>query len=258
MSALSAGCQRSTRRSGNSTAAWRRARAVLSDPGVTVVELLPVHAFLHEQSPSIAGCETSGVTRPSSRHAAYAADQAVRSASSRRWSAVAPRRPRGDPRRRLQPHGRRQSCGPTPSLKGFDNRRITGCLTMIRRGLRLHRHREHAEPPPSPDAASVMDSLRYWVEMHVDGSVRPGVALAAPRRLRSARTVLRGHRRIRPRQVKLMPSPGTPGRRLPARRFRADGPSGTIATATPCDFWRRPRAACRIRHARGRQPRWLR
>ena len=84
---------------------------------------------------------------------------------------LAPRRPRGDPRCRLQSYRRRQSPGPHGVLGGIDNavyyrlhgeqRRwyldYTGCGNTLNtdhpRVLQL-----------------IMDSLRYWVtEMHVDG-----------------------------------------------------------------------------------------
>ena len=121
----------------------------LLDLGVTAVELLPVHHFLDEEHlvrqglTNYWGYNSIGYFAP---HAGY-------SASGSRGQQVtefkahgegpARRRPRGDPRRRLQPHGRgRTQIGPTLSFRGIDN----AAYYRLRDGRplrRLHRLRQH-------------------------------------------------------------------------------------------------------------------
>ena len=97
--------------------------------GVTAVELLPVHhsvpeSFLVERGlTNYWGYNTIGFFAP---HAAYSA--AVRAgrpggqvAEFQSMVGPARRRLRGDPRRRVQPHRRSRSGGPTLSFRGLDN-----------------------------------------------------------------------------------------------------------------------------------------
>ena len=156
----------------------------LCDLGVTAVELLPIHEFVSE--PHLAehglsnywGYNSIGYFAP---HSAYSSSGRPRSAGHRVQAdgqEPARGRPRGHPRRRLQPHRPRPAAnGPTLSFRGLDDLGyyqraypdptdrhqpdtywdITGCGNTVNAGnpaaLRL-----------------ILDSLRYWVtEMHVDG-----------------------------------------------------------------------------------------
>ncbi len=76
--------------------------------------------------------------------------------------ALSRRRPRGHPRRRLQPHGRGQREGPTFSFKGIDNASYYRLLPRSPLLHQRHRDRQHGEPQPSPRAADGDGQLRYW------------------------------------------------------------------------------------------------
>ena len=67
--------------------------------------------------------------------------------------APARRRPRGDPRRRLQPHRRRQRARPDAVVQGHRQRLLlpadAGQAALLHQ---RHRHRQHAQPQPSARA----------------------------------------------------------------------------------------------------------
>ena len=84
--------------------------------GVTTVELLPVHTFINDSHllekglTNYWGYNSIGFFAPDPRYAADVAELAARIQGDDR--ALSRRRPRGDPRRRLQPHRGRQRTRP--------------------------------------------------------------------------------------------------------------------------------------------------
>ena len=133
----------------------------LRDLGVTAVELLPVHhiadeSFLHDKGLSnYWGYSSIGYLAP---HAGYAATGTTGRADPRvqgDGQGAAPRRHRGDPRRRLQPHRRGQPPRPDALVQG---RRQLHVLPAQSRGPPvlhgLHGHRELAERHPPERAAA--------------------------------------------------------------------------------------------------------
>ena len=173
--------------------------------GVTAVELLPVHQFVHDGHlverglRNYWGYNSIGFFAPHDEYAADRRPRRRRCASSSRWCrALHARRHRGDPRRRLQPHRRGQSpradalasrASTTPPTTGSvaDDRRYYMDYTGTGNSLNM-RHPHVLQ--------LIMDSLRYWVqEMHVDGfrfDLAADAGARAPRR-RSAVGVLRSH-----------------------------------------------------------------
>ena len=186
----------------------RRRRLPPATSGITTVELLPVHQFVSERHLTDVGLtnywgyNSIGYFAP---HDAYSSRRRPRRAGHR-VQADGPEpargRPRGDPRRGLQPHRRGRP------------RRADALLPRARRLRLLQARRTPATTPTStsPAAATpstrptptalrlILDSLRYWVtEMHVDGfrfDLDPGAGprpaprstCAAPSSPRSART----------------------------------------------------------------------
>ena len=129
--------------------------------GITTVELMPVHQFMHEPGlldeglRNYWGYHTYGFFAP---HAEYACRRRPRRPGARvqgDGQGVPRRRPRGDPRRRLQPHVGGQPPRAAPELQGL---RQPGLLPPRRRGSALlhglHRDRQQREPAPSLRAAA--------------------------------------------------------------------------------------------------------
>ena len=107
-----------------------RRSATSSDLGVTAVELLPIHhiadeSFLHERGlTNYWGYSSIGYLAP---HAALRRDRHARRAGARvqgHGQGAAPRRHRGDPRRRLQPHRRGQPPRPDAVVQGRRQREL--------------------------------------------------------------------------------------------------------------------------------------
>ena len=128
------------------------ALAYLKDLGVTAVELLPVHhiadeAFLAEKGlTNYWGYSTIGYFAP---HAEYAATGSPRRRGARvqgHGQGAAPRRDRGDPRRRLQPHRRGQPPRADALLQGRRQQELLPARARGRAPLHgLHGHRQHAQ-----------------------------------------------------------------------------------------------------------------
>ncbi len=142
--------------------------------GVTSVELLPIHAFINDSQllekglTNYWGYNTIGFFAPDPR---YASDGPTRCASSRRWSPRPRRRPRGDPRRRLQPHRRGQRARADALLQGHRQRRYYRLLPDQKRYYINDTGTGNTVNLSHPRVIQmVTDSLRYWAEeMHVDG-----------------------------------------------------------------------------------------
>ena len=133
----------------------RRPSSTSPTLGVTAVELLPVHQFVHDSHLVDEACATTGATTRSGsspRTTSYAASSAAGRAGAGvqgHGAGAARRRHRGDPRRRLQPHRRGQPPRPDAVVQGHRQRRL---LPPGRRRpallLRHHGHREQPEHAP--------------------------------------------------------------------------------------------------------------
>jgi isoamylase len=141
---------------------------------VTAVELMPVHHFLQDRhlvdrAGQLLGLQHARLLRP---------DIGTRpELSPGRGPRVqvdgpqpARRRDRGDPRRGLQPHGRRQPLGPTLSFRGIDNAAYYRWSPEIRYYMDFTGCGNTLNMSNPRVLQLIMDSLRYWItEMHVDG-----------------------------------------------------------------------------------------
>ena len=146
--------------------------------GVTAVELMPVHQFVHDHLllekglRNYWGYNTIGFFAP---HHAYAQRRPARAAGAGvQGDGPRPARGghRGDPRRGLQPHRRGQPPGPhavdarastTPRTTGWSTTTRATTWTTPAPATRCNVRNPHT-------LQLIMDSLRYWVtEMHVDG-----------------------------------------------------------------------------------------
>ena len=149
----------------------------LTQLGVTAIELMPVHQFIHDNRlvdlglRNYWGYNTIGFFAPYHGYAAMGRlGQQVQ--EFRGMVQVAARgRHRGHPRRGLQPHRRGQPPRPDARLQGHRQRRAT---TGCRRGPQYYvdyTGTGNCLNMRSPHSLQlIMDSLRYWVqEMHVDG-----------------------------------------------------------------------------------------
>ena len=135
--------------------------AYLKDLGVTAVELLPVHhisdeSFLAERGlRNYWGYSTIGYFAPHSEYAATGAPRRAGAGVQGDGQGAAPRRHRGDPRRRLQPHRRGQPPRADAVVQG---RRQPLLLPPVARRPAplhgLHRHRQLAEPGTPERAAA--------------------------------------------------------------------------------------------------------
>ena len=125
--------------------------------GVTSVELLPVHTFVNDRHlldkglTNYWGYNTIGFFAPDPRYSAVPAFVFCRVQGD--GGAPARRRPRGDPRRGLQPHRRRQRARADAVVQGHRQRVVlpaaAGPAALLHQ---RHRHRQHAEPQPSARA----------------------------------------------------------------------------------------------------------
>ena len=172
----------------------------LHELGVTTVELLPVHQFIHDSHlveqglRNYWGYNSIGFLAP---HNDYARRQTGEQVAGVPPDGEGPprRRPRGDPGRRLQPHRRGQPPRSHAVDEGLRQRRL---LPAGRRRrvplLRLHRHRQQPQHAPSAHAAA--GDGQPAVLGHGDARrrlpLRPGVhAGARPARRRPPVGVLR-------------------------------------------------------------------
>jgi pullulanase/glycogen debranching enzyme len=126
-------------------------------PGVTAVELMPVHQFVHDaHPPPSAACATTGATtRSAFSHRTTSTrrrcNPARRSRSSGAWCARCTA-PASEviPRRRLQPYGRGNHLRTDAVVQGHRQRRILPAgrrRSALLHGL--HRHRQQPEHAPS-------------------------------------------------------------------------------------------------------------
>ena len=212
-----------------------------------------------------AGCATTGATTPIgyfAPHAGYCGAPAAagrRSTSSRRWcDALHARRPRGDPRRRLQPHRRGRPRGPTLCLRGIDNaayyrlspRTRAATWTTPAAATRSTSHRP-ADAAPGHGLAALLGARRCTSTASASTSRRrsgaapsdfdPHVAVLRPP---SARTRCS-------RSVKLIAEPWDVGRRRLRRRAtsrRLERVERPLPRHRARLLARPPRAAARLRH----------
>ena len=146
--------------------------------GVTAVELLPVHHIADEQHLVDKGLTNywgySSIGYPRAARA-LRGDRHARRAGARvqgDGQGAAPRRDRGDPRRRLQPHRRGQPPRPDALVpRRSTTRRTTGSLPDDPRFYMDYTGTGNSLNPVHPSVLRlIMDSLRYFVvECHVDG-----------------------------------------------------------------------------------------
>ena len=147
----------------------------LKSLGVTAVELLPVHhiadeSFLHDRGlTNYWGYSTIGYLAP---HSLYAATARPGARVQGHGQGAAPRRDRGDPRRRLQPHRRRATTSARCSAsRASTTRATTGSCRTTRAYYMDYTGTGNTLNPVHPSVLRlIMDSLRYFVtECHVDG-----------------------------------------------------------------------------------------
>ena len=135
--------------------ARKRSSTTSSRSAITTIELLPVHTFLNDSHllekglTNYWGYNSIGFFAPDPRYASDVPN------SLREFKEMIARfhdgRPRGDPGRRLQPHGRGQRARPDALLQGHRQRVLlppdAGPAALLHQ---RHRHREHAQHQPSP------------------------------------------------------------------------------------------------------------
>ena len=98
--------------------------------GVTAVELLPVHQFVHDQrlrrrgAAQLLGLQLDRLLRPAQRLLGRGQARRAGAGVQGDGAGAARRRHRGHPRRGLQPHRRGQPPRPTLSLQGHRQRRL--------------------------------------------------------------------------------------------------------------------------------------
>ena len=214
----------------------------LRDLGVTAVELLPVHAFVDPRRLVQLGLRNYwGYNTHRLLRAGPALPRERRPRRVQDAGAAPPRRGhRGDPRRRLQPHGRGQRARADALLPGHRQRLVLPARPRRRAPLRRHdRLRQHAEPPP-PARAPARDGLapllgRGDARRRLPLRPRDGARARGPRLRREL-----GLPRRRPPGSRALPgeaaspSPGTSATSATgSAASRPAGPSGTTASATP-------------------------
>ena len=131
----------------------------LTKLGVTAVELLPVHQFVHDAAADLAraaqllGLPVDRIFRPAQR-----VRVGRRRAAGRRVQADGPRaarrRARGDPRRRVQPHRRGQRARADAVLPGSGQRRLLPPAGRSQPLRRRHRLWQHGRRAPAPGTAA--------------------------------------------------------------------------------------------------------
>ena len=142
---------------------------------------MPVFAFDEQDAPAglpnywgYSPCRSSRRTRLTAR--AGPARRARR--VPRHGEGAASRRHRGDPRRRVQPHGRRQrTTGPTICFRGLDNARTT-CSTADRPRYTNYTGCGNTLNGNHPVVRRmIVDCLRYWVSRDARRRLplRPGI-----------------------------------------------------------------------------------
>ena len=144
--------------------------------GVTALELLPVHQFIHDKHlldqglRNYWGYNSIGFFAPHNEYCVVAT-RAAGARVQRDGDDASPGGHRGDPRRRLQPHRRREPVGPTLSMRGIDNPSYYRLVPGEHRYYMDYTGTGNSLNMRNPFTLQlVMDSLRYWVtEMHVDG-----------------------------------------------------------------------------------------
>ena len=140
----------------------------LQDLGVSAVELLPVFAFDEEDGPpglgNYWGYQPLSFFAPHDGYSSRSGPARRARRVSRHGQGAAPRRNRGHPRRRLQPHAEGNEDGPTICFRGLANEDYyilaedksryadyTGCGNTLNANEPIVRR-------------LILDSLRYWVE----------------------------------------------------------------------------------------------
>ena len=154
-----------TRRSpsacGAPTAGWPQPAVIehLQRLGVTAVELLPVHQFVHD-GPLVArglrnywGYQSIGYFAPHNEYSSAGDGGEQVDDFKAMVRGAARRRAGGDPRRRLQPHrrGRRDRADAVLPRSGQRGLLPAGRRPLAVRGR--HRHRQHVRHPPAAGAA---------------------------------------------------------------------------------------------------------
>ena len=209
----------------------------LQSLGVTSVELLPIHTFINDSYlldqglTNYWGYNSIGFFAADPRYFATGSIIELKSMVQR----LPCSRPGGDPRRRLQPHRRRQRAGPDALVPRHRQRVLlppaAGQQALLHQ---RHRHRQHAEPDASadPEAGHRQPALLGQLHRRQRLPLRPrhhprARAARLRRRLRLPRLLPAGSgavlgqadRRavgLRPRRL--------PGRRLPAGLGRMERP----------------------------------
>ena len=134
----------------------------LKNLGITAVELLPVHYHVDDRHlvdqglVNYWGYNTLGFFAPQPRYASIAGARDVVARVQDDGPQPARRRHRGDSRRRLQPHGRRESDGPDALVPRASTTPRTIALSRQGPALlhgfhRLRQHVQHAQPARAAD-----------------------------------------------------------------------------------------------------------
>ena len=133
----------------------------LKQLGVTAVELMPVHQFVHDQRlverglRNYWGYNSIGYLAPHNEYASYGQRGEQVQEFKQMVKTLHRAGHRGDPRRRLQPHRRGQPPRAVLSFKGIDNPAYYRLDPDDRRSLhRLHGHRQHPEHAAPARAAA--------------------------------------------------------------------------------------------------------
>ena len=247
------------------------ARAPAARSASPRVELLPVHAFVAEPAAGrsaawrTTGATTRSASSPRTPPTPPRPTRRARSTSSRTWCRpLHAAGPRGDPRRRLQPHRRGRPGRPDPVAGAGSTTAAYYRLDGARQRRRRHRLRQH----PRPARTRVVCGWS-WTRCATGSSECTSTASAST----SPPTLgPRPRRRLRPRPPVPRRAAHRPGavagqahRRAVGRRRRTAGApassrrrsrSGTTASATACatSGCRRPQVGARRAAARRPRP----
>ena len=171
----------------------------LKSLNVTAIELMPVHQFLHDHRlldlglRNYWGYNTFGFFAP---HYQYASNQARRRRGRRvqdHGAGISRGGHRGDPRRGLQPHRRRQPPRADDQLPRHRQRRLLPAARRRPEALQgLHRNRQQPQrpPPAHPAADHGLAALLGARDARRRVPLRPGLH-AGPRVLRRRPAVAR-------------------------------------------------------------------